>query len=216
MKKSIYWPHAHNKVLRKILGIAKNGTTVIYIPGNRDELFRDHVGTAFGSIEIKREDIHVTKDGRSFLIMHGDEFDSAVQCNKLMGMIGNHAYDVLLALNGVVDFLRRKLGFPHWSLAIYIKHKVKNSVDYISRFENAVVYEAHKHNVDGLICGHIHRANLCTIDGVHYCNSGDWVESCTALVEHMDGELQILNWTERMHRNRLTPSQARKPLQKVA
>lgn len=200
MKKSVYWPQAHNNILRKILSKAKKGTRVIYIPGNHDELFRDHVGIHFGNIEIKRQDFHVNANGMKFLILHGDEFDSAVKCNKILEIIGNHAYDVILELNRVVNLIRKKFGFSYWSLSAYLKHKVKNAAQYINRFETAVAHEAHKRKVDGLICGHIHKSNLRDIDGVRYCNTGDWVESCTALVEHRSGEMEILHWTAEMHK----------------
>ena len=200
MKKSVYWPQAHNNVLRKILSKAKKGTKVVYIPGNHDELFRDHVGNQFGNIEIKKEDIHLNKNGFRFLILHGDEFDSAVKCNKILEIIGNQAYEVILELNRIVNYIRRKFGFPYWSLSSYLKHKVKNAVEYINRFESAVAREAHRRRVDGLICGHIHKSNLRDINGVRYCNTGDWVESCTALVEHRSGEMEILHWAHEMHK----------------
>jgi UDP-2,3-diacylglucosamine pyrophosphatase LpxH len=214
MKRGINWPQAHNNVIRKILGKAKNGTQVVYIPGNHDELFRDYVGTHFGSIEIRQEDYHTTEDGIKFLILHGDEFDNAVKCNKLLEIAGNWAYDILLDLNQLVNYVRRKFGFPYWSLAAYIKHKFKNAVKYISSFEKAVAHEAHRRKVDGLICGHIHRANLCDIDGIRYCNTGDWVESCTALVEHHGGQMQILHWTDEAHRRKRASDST--PVQQVA
>jgi len=202
MKKSVYWPQSHNNIVRRILSKAKKGTRVVYIPGNHDELFRDHTGNQFGSIEIKKEAIHVNKNGATFLILHGDEFDSAIKCNKIMAVIGNQAYEVVLNLNRIVNTIRRKLGFPYWSLSTYLKHKVKNAVEYIIRFETAVAREAHRRGVDGLICGHIHKSNLREIDSVQYCNTGDWVESCTALVEHCSGEMEILHWTGEMHKRK--------------
>jgi UDP-2,3-diacylglucosamine pyrophosphatase LpxH len=209
MKRGINWPQAHNNIVRKLLGKAKKGTKVTYIPGNHDELFRDYVDTHFGSIEIKKEVWHTTKQGLRMLILHGDEFDNAVKCNKVLEIIGNRAYDVLLEVNQAVNYVRRKMGFPYWSLAAYLKHKVKNAVNYISSFEKAVAHEAKRRNVDGLVCGHIHRANLRDIDGIRYCNTGDWVESCTALVEHHDGELEILYWADEVHkRQQLTSAKA--------
>lgn len=200
MKKSVYWPQTHNNVLRKILNKAKKGTKVVYIPGNHDEMFREHVGLHFGNIEIKKEDYHINQQGMKFLILHGDVFDSAVKCSRILEIIGNHAYDVTLELNRIVNFIRSRFGFPYWSLSAYLKHKVKNAVEYINRFEAAVAHEAHRRKVDGLICGHIHKSNLCDIDGVRYCNTGDWVESCTALVEHRNGEMEILHWADEMRK----------------
>ncbi|MGD8591508.1 MAG: UDP-2,3-diacylglucosamine diphosphatase [Gammaproteobacteria bacterium] len=214
MKKSVFWPQAHNNVLRKILTKAKKGTKVVYIPGNHDELFRDHVGVHFGSIEIKKEELHISQQGLQFLILHGDEFDSAVKCNKILEIIGNHAYDVILELNRVVNFIRKKFGFPYWSLSTYLKHKVKNAVEYIDRFELAVAHEAHRRKVDGLICGHIHKSNLRDINGIRYCNTGDWVENCTALVEHRNGEMEILHWADEM--NKREQNIAAKSIKQVA
>lgn len=199
MKKSVYWPQSHNNVLRKILSKAKKGTKVIYIPGNHDEIFRDHVNNRFGNIKIKKEEVHVSKNGLRFIILHGDEFDTVVKCNKIAEIIGNQAYELILSLNVFVDLIRRKLGFSYWSLSSYLKHRVKNAVEYINRFENAVAREAHRRKVDGLICGHIHKSNMRDIGGVLYCNTGDWVESCTALVEHRTGEMEILHWASEMY-----------------
>lgn len=196
MKKGLYWPQEHNNVIRTILGKAKRGTKVIYVPGNHDELLRDYHGLVFGNVTILNEAIHTTADGRRLLMIHGDEFDSVVKCSKLLALIGCQAYDWLLYVNRLVNHLRRYLGFPYWSLAAYLKHKVKNAVNYISRFEEAVAHEAVKRGVDGLVCGHIHRAEIANFDGILYCNDGDWVESCTALVEHHDGALQLLRWSD--------------------
>lgn len=214
MKKSLYWPQAHNNVVRKILSKAKKGTKVVYIPGNHDELFRDHVGLQFGNIEIKKEDLHINQQGKEFLILHGDEFDSAVKCNRLLEFIGDRSYYLILELNRLTNHLRKILGFPYWSLSVYIKNKVKNAVEYIHRFETAVVHEARRRKVDGLICGHIHRSNLRDIGGVRYCNTGDWVESCTALVEHLNGEMEILHWAREVHKREQT--YAITPIKQVA
>jgi UDP-2,3-diacylglucosamine pyrophosphatase LpxH len=199
MKKTVHWPQEHNNVIRTILSKAKKGTRVIYIPGNHDELLREYDGMRLGNVVIRTLDIHTTASGKQYLVMHGDEFDSAVRCNRLLAFVGTQAYDIILELNRCYNFLRRKLGMPYWSLSSYIKQRVNNAVNYIRRFEDAVAYEANKHKVDGLICGHIHRANLREIDGVRYCNTGDWVESCTALAERHDGELELIDWTKRMH-----------------
>ena len=196
MRKNFYWPQEHNNVLRIILSKAKKGTRVIYVPGNHDEDMREFCGTVFGNLEIHREFIHNMSDGRRLLVMHGDEFDTVVKCSPWLARLGSTAYDFTLGLNRHVNSLRRLFGYPYWSLANYLKHKVKNAVQYISSFENAVAHEARKRGVDGVVCGHIHRAEITDIDGVMYCNDGDWVESCSALVEDMNGRLAIWSWPE--------------------
>jgi len=196
MRKRPYWPQAHNNVIRTILGKAKHDTEVIYITGNHDELLRDYDGMQFGNISIKDEHVHVGPDGTRMLVIHGDQFDSVVKCSRLAALIGSKLYEYLLGVNVLVNWVRRHLGFSSWSLAAFLKHKVKNAVQYISNFEHAVAHEARKHGVDGVICGHIHRAGIERIGGVMYCNCGDWVESCTALVEHAGGELEILEFSE--------------------
>lgn len=196
MRRGIYWPQSHNNVIRTVLGKAKRGTQVIYIPGNHDDLLRDYNGMSFGNVLILNEAVHITEDGRRLLVLHGDAFDGVIKCGKLLEMIGALSYDWLLEVSRLVNWMRRKLGFPYWSLAAFLKHKVKNAVSYIKNFERAMSHEARRKKVDGVVCGHIHRAEMTTIDGVLYCNDGDWVESCTALVEHFDGALQLLRWTD--------------------
>ena len=196
LSKSFYWPQAHNDVIRTILGKAKHGTRVIYIPGNHDRVFRDHDGLVLGNVEIRREAIHETADGRRFLVLHGDEFDSIVRASPLLESIGSHAYAAALTLNRYVNSIRSRFGFPYWSLAAFLKHKVKNAVTYIASFEKTLAAEARRQQVHGVICGHIHRAEISEIDGITYCNDGDWVESCTTLVEDFDGRLSLLRWTE--------------------
>jgi UDP-2,3-diacylglucosamine pyrophosphatase LpxH len=196
LTKSFYWPQAHNDVIRTILGKAKHGTRVIYIPGNHDRVFRDHDGLVMGNVEVHREAIHETADGRRFLVLHGDEFDSIVRASPLLESIGSHAYAAALTLNRYVNTIRSRLGFPYWSLAAFLKHKVKNAVQYIASFEKALATEARRQQVQGVICGHIHRAEITEIDGITYCNDGDWVESCTTLVEDFSGRLSLLRWTE--------------------
>ncbi|MGH8371543.1 MAG: UDP-2,3-diacylglucosamine diphosphatase [Gammaproteobacteria bacterium] len=196
MRNRLFWPQAHNNVIRTVLGKAKRGTKVIYIPGNHDEVLRDYAGMDFGNVAIRRDAIHETADGKRLLVLHGDEFDSVVQCSRLLAMLGNKTYDWLLYLNRWLNVFRRKLGFPYWSLASYLKHKVKNAMQFISDFEHAVAREVQKRNVHGVVCGHIHHAEITTHNGILYCNDGDWVESCTALIEKHDGGLELLNWTE--------------------
>jgi UDP-2,3-diacylglucosamine pyrophosphatase LpxH len=197
MKKRPYWPQPHNNVIRTILGKAKHGTRVVYVPGNHDEMVRDFDGMHFGNVEIVNMTTHVRADGKRMLVLHGDQFDTVVQYSKWLAVLGSAMYDWLLRLNIIVNFVRRTFGFPHWSLAAFLKHKVKNVVQYIGKYEEAVAFEAERQGVDGVICGHIHRAEITRIGEVMYCNCGDWVESCTALVEHFDGSLELLHWSDR-------------------
>lgn len=208
MRRTFFWPQSHNNVIRMVLGKAKRGTKVIYVPGNHDEALRDYDGMSFGNVLIRNEVVHTTAEGRRLLVLHGDAFDSVIRCSRLIETLGNWSYSVLLDANRLVNWVRRKTGFPYWSLAAYLKHKVKNAVNYISSFEKAVAHEARAHQVDGLVCGHIHRAEMTTINGVLYCNDGDWVESCTALVEHFDGELQLLHWADEQHVMKCEPELA--------
>ncbi len=196
MRKKFHWPQEHNDVIRTLLGKAKNNTEVIYIPGNHDELFRSYNDAVFGNITIKNEVIHTTADGKRLLILHGDQFDSVVKNSRLMVILGSNLYNGLLNTNRFVNYIRYKLGLPYWSLAATLKHKVKGAVNYISNFETAISQMAKQKKVDGMICGHIHRPEIRTIGGVLYCNCGDWVESCSALIENQDGSLEILHWTE--------------------
>jgi UDP-2,3-diacylglucosamine pyrophosphatase LpxH len=196
LSRTFYWPQEHNDVIRTVLGKAKHGTRVIYVPGNHDRPFRDHDGLVMGNVEIRREAIHHTADGRRFLVIHGDEFDSIVRASPLLESIGSSAYAFVLGLNRYVNGVRQMLGFPYWSLAAFLKHRVKNAVKYIAGFERALAAEARRRDVHGVICGHIHRAEISEIDGMLYCNDGDWVESCTALFEGHDGRLGLLRWTD--------------------
>jgi len=196
LRRSWYWPQPHNDVVQKILRKARKGTRVIYIPGNHDESFRDFCKHRFGRVSILKEAVHHTADGRKILVLHGDEFDGVVLYARWLAFLGDSAYSLALGMNTWFNLVRRKLGMPYWSLSAYLKHKVKNAVKYIGDFEHAVVKAARNRGADGVICGHIHTAEIREIDGILYCNDGDWVESCTALVEHMDGRLEIIRWTE--------------------
>jgi len=200
MRKSLYWPQSHIDVVRRILKKAKHGTRVIYVPGNHDEVFRDLDGSVFGNLEIHREYMHECADGRKMLVLHGDEFDAVVQLSPWLAKLGSTAYNLLLRLNRYVNYLRRVFGLPYWSLAAYLKHKVKNAVQFIGSYENAVAKAARTRGVDAVVCGHIHRAEIATMEGVQYCNDGDWVESCTALVEDFNGQLSLWSWTQQRER----------------
>jgi UDP-2,3-diacylglucosamine pyrophosphatase LpxH len=171
--------------------MAKEGTKVIYVPGNHDENIREFCGSLFGNVSIRRRYVHSTADGREFLVLHGDEFDSAVKCSRWLARFGATAYEVMMRINRGVNACRRACGLPHWSLAAYLKLRLANAVRYVEAFEHAAAQAALSRNLDGIVCGHIHRPGLRQIDGVLYCNDGDWVESCTALVELPNGELSI-------------------------
>ncbi|AOY01672.1 UDP-2,3-diacylglucosamine diphosphatase [Jeongeupia sp. USM3] len=194
LKRSWYWKQSHNDVIQKVLRKARKGTQVTYIPGNHDEGARQFLGLMFGDIRIEDEVIHTTADGRRFLILHGDRFDGVVQCAKWLAIVGDRAYGITLRLNYWFNRLRARLGLGYWSLSQYLKHKVKTAVSFVGKFEEAVAAEAKARGVDGVICGHIHKAEMREIDGVLYCNDGDWVESLTALVETHAGELKIITW----------------------
>ena len=196
MRKSWYWPDRHNEVVRLILHKAREGTKVIYVPGNHDEFFRDYTRLNLGGVMLLEDTVHTTHDGRRFLVIHGDAYDGVVTYARWLAYLGDTAYHWALRLNTAFNLARRKLGYPYWSLAAFLKHRVKNAVNFISKFETALVEEARERGLDGVICGHIHHAELREVEGVLYANDGDWVESCTALVEHDDGSLGLLRWAE--------------------
>ena len=195
-RRRLHWPAEHNDVIKEILRKAAAGTEVVYVPGNHDELLREYDGSVIRDVVVRREAVHCTADGRRLLVLHGDEFDTVVQCSPVLAMLGTRIYDALLRANHWVNGVRRAFGFPYWSLAQYLKHRVKDAVSYISSFEQALAYEARRRGVDGLVCGHIHRAEIREIEGVLYTNCGDWVESCTALTEAADGSLALVRWTD--------------------
>lgn len=198
LKKRFYWPAAHNDIVWRILKRAKRGTRIVYIPGNHDEMFRQFTGLNFGGVEIRRKAIHETADGRKLLVLHGDEFDTIMLAHRWLAFAGDAAYGLLMRLNVVVNAVRSRFGMSYWSLSKMAKHKVKNAVEFISKFEEVVAHEAGVRGVDGVVCGHIHTAEMRDINGIAYYNDGDWVEGCTALVEHHDGRMEILHWTNEM------------------
>ena len=198
LKRGWYWTQAHNDVVQKILRKARKGTKVLYIAGNHDEVMRQFLGLAFGGIEICDEAVHTLADGRQFLVVHGDLYDAVVQQAKWLALLGDQLYTVILDLNRWFNHIRAKLGLGYWSLSQYLKHKAKNAVNFMTAFENAVVREARNRGFDGVVCGHIHKPQIKTIDGVVYCNDGDWVESLSALVETFEGELKIVEWQRRL------------------
>jgi UDP-2,3-diacylglucosamine pyrophosphatase LpxH len=196
MKGGWYWPQAHNDVVQKVLRLARKGVAVIYIPGNHDDRVRDFCGVHFGGVVVARDAIHQCADGRRFLVTHGDEFDGVVRYALWLALLGDVAYRTVLMLNTVLNRLRRRFGFGYWSFSAFLKAKVKNALKFIDNFERAVADEARRRGVEGVICGHIHKAEMRDIGGALYINDGDWVESCTALVEHFDGGLEILHWAK--------------------
>lgn len=191
-----YWPQTHNDVVQKLLRQGRKGARIIYVPGNHDEFLRDYYGTHFGGIEVVENAIHVGADGKRYLVIHGDLFDLVVTQARWLAHLGDRAYDFAIGANRVFNALRRRFGFPYWSLSQWAKLKVKNAVNYIGAFEKTLVAEAERHGVDGVICGHIHHAVIHSDFGVRYINCGDWVESCTAVAEHHDGHFEIITWTQ--------------------
>jgi UDP-2,3-diacylglucosamine pyrophosphatase LpxH len=196
LRRRWFWPQAHNDIVQKILRKARKGTAVVYIPGNHDAFGRHFGQLSFGGIELREEAVHTTADGRRLLVVHGDLFDGVIQHAKWLAFVGDRLYMLALHLNRWFNAVRARFGAPYWSLSQFLKHKVKNAVSYITDFEIALAQEARRRRLDGIVCGHIHKAEIRSIGGVLYCNDGDWVESLTALVEDDQGELSILHWKE--------------------
>jgi len=198
LRRSWYWPQAHNDVVQKLLRKARKGTRVIFIPGNHDEFGRKFLDHSFGGIEVAEEWIHTTADGKRLWITHGDLYDGVIQCARWLALLGDSLYEFTLKLNRHLNSFRARAGLPYWSLSKYLKLKVKRAVSYMGDFESALAREARKRGVDGLVCGHIHHAEMRMVEDILYCNDGDWVESLTALVEHPDGRLAIIDWGQVM------------------
>ena len=196
LKKRWFWPQEHNDVIQKLLRQARKGTEVIFIPGNHDEFARQFCGLNFGGIQVKHDDVHVTADGKKLWVTHGDLYDNIMQYARWLAFIGDRAYTFALWLNRAFNRIRLKLNYPYWSLSQYLKHKVKAAVSCITAFEDLLIREAKIKQCDGVVCGHIHKAELRIIDHITYANDGDWVESMTALIENHDGSLQIIDWNE--------------------
>ncbi len=196
LRKSWYWDENHDEVLRLILQHGRRGAEVTYIPGNHDEMFRAWLplGLEIAGIKLRNDAVHSMLDGRRLLVMHGDEFDSVVRYAKFLALLGDWAYTAALVVNRWFNAARRRLGYPYWSLSAWAKRQVKEAVKAIDRFETALAGEARRRGFDGVVCGHIHQAEMRQVNGVLYLNDGDWVESCTALVEHHDGRLELLDW----------------------
>jgi len=198
LKKGWYWPQAHNDVVQKLLRKARKGTRVVYIPGNHDELARQFTGLAFGDIEVLHETTHVLADGRKLWVVHGDLFDGVTQHARWLSHLGDSLYTLILKFNQWFNAVRARLGMPYWSVSQYLKRQVKNAVNYIAAFEEVMTEEARRRGCQGVVCGHIHKAEIREVNGALYCNDGDWVESMTALVETFEGELKIVEWRNRI------------------
>jgi UDP-2,3-diacylglucosamine pyrophosphatase LpxH len=196
LRKSWYWPQTHNDVIQKILRKARKGTRVFLIAGNHDEFLRQFGEHEFGHVTLTSQAIHKTADGKSLLVIHGDQFDNVIKFARWLALLGDQAYEVALNVNRWLNHFRLKMGYKYWSLSAYLKHKVKDAVNFISAFEEAVASESRRFKVDGVVCGHVHKAEIRLINGFLYCNDGDWVESSSALVEHFDGRLEIISWIE--------------------
>ena len=196
LKKGWYWPDEHNEVIRRILKMAHRGTRVVFVAGNHDEMLRDYAGLTFGGVELVLEAIHETADGRKLLVIHGDSFDGVVLYARWLAFLGDKAYGLLLRANIGFNAIRRRLKMPYWSLSAHLKSKVKNAVQYVCNFEEAVAREAEERGLDGIVCGHIHSAEIRQIGNTVYYNDGDWVESCTALAEDADGTMHIIDWVK--------------------
>jgi UDP-2,3-diacylglucosamine pyrophosphatase LpxH len=210
LRKSWYWDEHHDEVLRQILRHARAGAEVVYIPGNHDEMFRAWLpmGLEIAGIKLRREAEHTTADGKRLLVMHGDEFDSVVRYAKFLALLGDQAYAAALICNRWFNALRRRLGYPYWSLSAWLKRQVKEAVKAVDRFESALANEARRRGFDGVVCGHIHQAEMRVVHGILYLNGGDWVESCTALVEHHDGRFELIDWAAENRLSFFAPSGA--------
>jgi len=198
VRRGPHWPQSHNDVLQKLLRKVRKGTRIIFIPGNHDEALRDYCGTSFGGIDIRRDDIHVSANGRRYVVMHGDEFDIVVRYARWVAFLGDRSYEFALWFNNPLNWVRRHLGLGYWSLSAYLKGRVKSAVSFIGDYELALSDVARRRNADGIICGHIHHAADRRIGPIHYLNCGDWVESCTTVYETFDGEFGVLRWLEEM------------------
>lgn len=196
MKKQFFWADSHYQVLKEFQKKIEQGTKVIYIPGNHDNTLREYISSTIMGIEIHENYIHRAKDGKRYLLMHGDEFDHATRYNQLISLIGDKAYDLLLFLNRLNYVIRRLTGNHYWSLASWLKNRVHKAREAILAFENAAIHEARRQGVDGIICGHIHQPEIRIENNITYCNDGDWVENCTALVENTEGHIELIHWSD--------------------
>ena len=215
LSKSWHWPAEYHELVQLMLSKAAAGTRMIVIPGNHDEFLRDYLGTYFGEVEFVDRTVHTTAQGKTYLVIHGDQFDVVVMNAKWLAFVGDWAYRAALRINIGINWIRRRLGLSYWSLSAWAKHKVKNAVSVIGRYEEALSLEARESGVDGIICGHIHHADMHNRLGVHYINTGDWVESCTAIAEEYDGQFELITWTNTVPREPRAPGRRRLRLRRA-
>lgn len=194
IRRGAVWPQSHNDVVQKLLRKARKGSRIVFIPGNHDEALRDYCGMQFGGIEFARQTVHTTARGQQYVVMHGDEYDVVVRYARWLAFLGDRGYELALWANTPLNFIRRRFGLGYWSLSAYLKLRVKTAVNFIGEFEKNLAEEARRRKADGVICGHIHHAASRSIDGIHYINCGDWVESCTAICETDSGEFELVRW----------------------
>jgi UDP-2,3-diacylglucosamine pyrophosphatase LpxH len=199
LRKRWFWPEAHHQVLQRLLARAEQGTEVVYLPGNHDEVLRRWIGSTFGAVRVLHDVIHRTADGRRLLVIHGDSFDGVCREMKWLALIGSVAYDASLRLNTWLNTVRRWLGLSYWSLSGFLKDQVKAACTFIDRYERTLATEARRRGACGVVCGHVHKPEMRTIEGIQYFNDGDWVENCSALVEHWDGRLELVDWARQRH-----------------
>ena len=195
LKSTFYWPQSHNNVLRRLFTLMKRGTRVVFVTGNHDEFLRKYSDLEIGNLRLVDQADHEPADGRRLLVVHGDQFDVITRYHRWLAFLGDVSYNILLRLNRHLNGARARFGYGYWSLSAWIKRRVKQAVNYVSRFEEAVAYQCRRRGFDGVVCGHIHHAEIATYNGVTYMNCGDWVESCTALVEDATGEFKIIHWS---------------------
>ncbi len=202
------WRRSQTQAVQELLAKAQEGTRIIYIPGNHDDEMRAFAGTTLGPVEVRLRALYDTADGRRFLVIHGDEFDAVIKKALWLAIIGDIAYDIAVGANTILNWARRGLGLPYWSLSAYLKYRVKRAVNYAGNFENKLAQAAREAGATGVICGHIHHAAMRTVDGIQYVNTGDWVESGTAVAEHADGRLEIVRWTDKLRALESAPSKS--------
>ena len=196
LKSSFYWPQSHTEVVQKLMEKSRAGTRIVYVVGNHDEFLRKYTDLQLGNVELRDEAVHTTVSGKQLLVTHGDQFDIVTRYHRQLAILGDISYSVLLRLNVWLNLLRERSGYHYWSLSAWVKRKVKSAVSYIGRYEDAVVHECKRRGFDGIVCGHIHHAEACILQGTLYYNCGDWVESCTALLEDESGEISVHEWQQ--------------------
>jgi UDP-2,3-diacylglucosamine pyrophosphatase LpxH len=200
LKKRMFWPQEHTNVIRRILTKSKRETDIIFVTGNHDDLLRRYSGLNFGNISLADEAVYKRENGEKILVVHGDKYDSVVQSQKWLAIVGDWAYETLVQFNTIFNKIRNLLGMRYWSLSSFIKKKVKSAVSFISAYEEAVAKDCQLNGYKGVVCGHIHQSEIRVINGIDYYNCGDWIESCTAIVETLDGEMKLLKWVEIDHK----------------